>query len=124
MSKAKALAESLSETHPKVTFAAIEESDYQKHVSVHLDHYLSHSIPNWQEADIICTTTNASSPVFEGSWLTPGTHINSIGSYKPTMQEVDAETISKAKVVVDDMESCMEEAGDLLIPLSEGISSF
>jgi ornithine cyclodeaminase len=35
------------------------------------------------------------------------------------MQEVDCETILKSKVIVDDLNSCLEEAGDLLVPLNQ-----
>ncbi|MCC6936196.1 MAG: ornithine cyclodeaminase, partial [Thermomicrobiales bacterium] len=31
-------------------------------------------------ADVICTATTATSPVFEDEWLSPGTHINGIGA--------------------------------------------
>lgn len=74
-----------------------------------------------KEADIICTATNSAKPVFSDNNLKPGVHINSIGSYKPNKREVPSETIQKAKVVVDHKESCLIEAGDLLIPIKEGI---
>ena len=76
-----------------------------------------------KEADIICTATNSAEPVFSDSNIKPGVHINSIGSYKPNKREVPSETIQKAKVVVDHKESCLTEAGDLLIPIKEGIIS-
>jgi len=71
-------------------------------------------------ADIICTATTSTSPVFNGWDLEPGVHINAIGSFKPDMQEVDAETIVRSLVVVDSVKAVMEEAGDLLIPLAAG----
>jgi ornithine cyclodeaminase/alanine dehydrogenase-like protein (mu-crystallin family) len=48
-------------------------------------------------------------------------HINAVGSYKPTMQEVDAETLLRSYVVVDTIEGAIEETGDLIIPLEQGI---
>jgi len=74
-----------------------------------------------READIVCTATNSAEPVFSDSDLKPGVHINAIGSYKPHKREVPSETIQRAKVIVDHRESCLTEAGDILIPLKEGI---
>jgi ornithine cyclodeaminase len=72
------------------------------------------------EADVICTATTSETPVFDGAGLRPGTHINAIGSYTPTMQEVDATTITRALVVVDSKEAVLAEAGDLLVPIGRG----
>lgn len=72
-----------------------------------------------READIICTATTASTPVFADSEIKNGAHINAIGSYKPHVREVPGETVCRAKVVVDHRESCLAEAGDLLIPMRE-----
>lgn len=72
------------------------------------------------EADIICTATTSSTPVFPGAELRPGTHINAVGSFTPEMQEIDAETMKKAMVVVDSRQAALEETGDLIIPIGSG----
>jgi ornithine cyclodeaminase len=72
-------------------------------------------------ADIIVTATTSFTPVFPGSRLPAGAHINAIGAFKPEMQEVDEETIRRARIFVDSMETCLEEAGDLIIPLEKGL---
>ena len=72
------------------------------------------------EADVICTATTSSSPVFDGKELKPGTHINAVGSFTPDMQEIDAETVKKALVIVDSREAALAEAGDLIIPIEQG----
>jgi ornithine cyclodeaminase len=74
-----------------------------------------------KEADIICTATTSSKPVFDGKALRPGTHINAVGAYTPQMQEVDSETIRRAKVVVDSRQASLAEVGDLIIPLQQGV---
>jgi len=74
-----------------------------------------------RQADIICTATTSTQPVFEGKLLRPGTHINAVGAYAPQMQEVDAETVRRAKVVVDSRHASLAEAGDLLIPMKQGV---
>jgi ornithine cyclodeaminase len=70
-----------------------------------------------EAADIICTATTSSKPVFEDAHIRAGTHISAVGSYTPEMQEVPAETIARAKVVVDSRAAALEEAGDLIQPL-------
>ncbi len=72
-------------------------------------------------ADIICTATTSSSPVFDGADLKPGMHINAVGAFTPEMQEVDAETIRRALVVVDSREGVLAEAGDLIAPIRAGV---
>jgi ornithine cyclodeaminase/alanine dehydrogenase-like protein (mu-crystallin family) len=71
-------------------------------------------------ADIVITATTSSRPVFEGKLLEEGMHINAIGAYKPEMQEVDGETLRRSRIFVDSVEACLEEAGDLIIPLKNG----
>jgi alanine dehydrogenase len=72
-------------------------------------------------ADIIVTATNSRKPVFDGKALGEGAHINAIGSFRPEMQEVDEETIRRAGIFVDSVEACLQEAGDLIIPLKKGL---
>lgn len=74
-----------------------------------------------QDSDIIVTATTSSTPVFNGHLLKPGTHINAIGSFTPSTREVDSETVSTSKIVVDSTEAVLEEAGDILIPLKERV---
>jgi len=72
------------------------------------------------EADVICTCTTSSTPVFEGRRLRPGTHLNLVGAFQPDTREVDDETVKRARIVVDTWEGALAEAGDLLIPLKNG----
>ncbi|MCS7364783.1 MAG: ornithine cyclodeaminase family protein [archaeon GB-1867-035] len=71
--------------------------------------------------DIIITATTSKVPVFKGEWLEAGTHINGIGSHTPDARELDSITIKKSKVVVDSYEACLKEAGDIIIPINEGV---
>ncbi|MCX8182709.1 MAG: ornithine cyclodeaminase family protein [Candidatus Methanomethyliaceae archaeon] len=70
--------------------------------------------------DIIVTATTSKIPVFSGEWIAPGTHINGIGSHTPDARELDTETIRRSRVIVDSREACLEEAGDIIIPINEG----
>ena len=74
-----------------------------------------------RQADVICTATTSTQPVFDGRDVRPGTHINAVGAYTPQMQEVDAETIQRAKVVIDSRQASLAEAGDLIVPLRQGL---
>lgn len=76
-----------------------------------------------READIVCTATTSTTPVFRDDDIRPGTHINAIGAYRPEMREIPAETILRATVVVDSRDSCLLEAGDLISALSGADSS-
>lgn len=73
------------------------------------------------EAGVVCTATTAREPVFTDAHLQPGTHINGIGSYRLDAAEVPPETVRRATVVVDHRASCLEEAGDLVQPMQDGL---
>ncbi len=72
------------------------------------------------EADIVCTATTSMTPVFSAKHLAPGAHVNGIGSYRPDMVEIPADVVANAKVVVDQREACLQEAGDLVQPIQHG----
>jgi ornithine cyclodeaminase/alanine dehydrogenase-like protein (mu-crystallin family) len=74
-----------------------------------------------KEADIICTATNSTTPLFRKEDVKDGVHINAIGSFQPHMQELDPYLIKDARVFVDQAESCLKESGDLIKPKIEGI---
>jgi ornithine cyclodeaminase len=68
-----------------------------------------------QNADIICTATSSTTPLFDGAWIKPNAHINLIGSYTPEMQEVDEKTINRASIIiVDSKDASSKEAGELI----------
>jgi len=71
-------------------------------------------------ADIIVTATTSRDPVLNREWISPGAHINAIGTYSPKAREVDTATIVAATMFVDRRESALNEAGDYLIPANEG----
>ncbi|HET9166707.1 MAG TPA: ornithine cyclodeaminase family protein [Candidatus Angelobacter sp.] len=73
-----------------------------------------------RESDVICTCTTATSPLFDGNWLRPGTHLNLVGAFQPETREVDDVAVKRARVVVDTYEGALQEAGDLLIPIKNG----
>ncbi|TRO48548.1 ornithine cyclodeaminase family protein, partial [Candidatus Bathyarchaeota archaeon] len=58
--------------------------------------------------------------VLRREWLGDRVHVSAIGAFYPDWRELDTATVMEAKVVVDSREAIMEEAGDILIPISEG----
>jgi ornithine cyclodeaminase len=71
-------------------------------------------------ADIICTVTSATQPILQSDWISPGTHINAVGSSVAFARELDTATVVKSRLFVDRRESTLNEAGDFLFPKKEG----
>lgn len=76
---------------------------------------------NLADADVVCTATSSCQPVFADRELRAGVHINAVGAYRPEMAEIPASVVRRARVVVDHRASALEEAGDLLQPLRQGL---
>ncbi len=73
-----------------------------------------------RNADIVCTTTSATTPVLCGDWLAPGTHVNAIGACTPNAREIDSTAVVRSRLYVDRRESALREPGDILAPLEAG----
>ncbi|MBC8213123.1 MAG: ornithine cyclodeaminase family protein [Candidatus Marinimicrobia bacterium] len=71
-------------------------------------------------ADIICTATSSPTPIFDGTKVQNGTHINGIGSHSPNARELDSTVIKRSLLIADSYEACLAEAGDIMIPISNG----
>jgi ornithine cyclodeaminase len=74
-----------------------------------------------RDADVICATTTSKTPIFDDGDLSPGCHINAVGSYTPQAREIPGETVARAAVYVDSHEASWSEAGDLIQPLEAGL---
>lgn len=73
-----------------------------------------------RRAHIICTATRSDMPLFEAGDVAPGTHINAIGAYRPDLAEIPPALCGSADIFVDELEACLQEAGDLLQAVSGG----
>jgi alanine dehydrogenase len=86
------------------------------------------AVPSYREAldgaDIACAATHTAEPVIRRSWLSPGTHITSVG-FNPAGREIDDATIAAALVCVESRQAALAPfpagSNDLLIPIREGI---
>lgn len=74
-------------------------------------------------SDVLVTATDSKTPVFDGRQVQDGAHVVAIGAYRPDSREVDSSLVSRASVFVDSLEAALKEAGDLLIPMGEGLLS-
>lgn len=70
-------------------------------------------------ADCISSATLSTAPLIRGAWLTPGTHVDLIGSFSPTMREADDDVFVGTSVFVD-APTAVHESGDLVDPIANG----
>jgi alanine dehydrogenase len=73
------------------------------------------------QANLICTCTTSETPLFDGGLLRPGTHINAVGAFTPRSRELDTDAVRRARVIIDAHSAAGREAGEILIPISEGV---
>ena len=73
-------------------------------------------------ADVVSCATLATVPVIEGAWLSPGSHLDLIGSFTPKMREADDACFAGTRLFVDTSEA-LQKSGDLLGPMSRGVFS-
>lgn len=72
-------------------------------------------------ADLISCATLTEAPLIKGEWLSPGTHLDLVGAYRPTMREADDEAIRRGTLHVDSRETTVGEIGELIIPIKNGV---
>ena len=73
------------------------------------------------ECEVLCTTSAAAVPFFQGAWLRPGQHLNVVGSSIPTTAEVDVATITGSRVYADFRDSALALGGDIRRAIESGI---
>ena len=65
-------------------------------------------------ADVVVVAANATTPVLQGRWLSPGAHVNAIGATRPEWRELDDDLVKTARVFVDSREAALRESGDVI----------
>jgi alanine dehydrogenase len=71
-------------------------------------------------ADVICCATLAEHPLLKGAWLKHGSHLDLVGSFKPSMREADDDCMRGAFIAVD-TRAALKDSGDLSVPLTRGV---
>jgi len=102
--KAAALCTSLAKNFPRINFTPVSEIE-----------------ANARKADLICSAISSETPLIQGAWLKPGTHVDLIGAYTPTMREADDECFRRGSLFVDARETTINHIGELMIPLASGV---
>lgn len=87
----------------------VEEMKQKFDVAISISTNLNEDI---KTADIITAVTTAKTPVFDGTDLKPGVHINGVGSYTPEMIEVPPEVLKVAGKIYVDTKDAITESGD------------
>jgi ornithine cyclodeaminase len=72
-------------------------------------------------ADIVSSATISTTPLIKGALLKPGTHVDLVGAFTPTMRESDDSAILRSRVYVDTRAGATKEAGDIVQPLASGV---
>jgi ornithine cyclodeaminase/alanine dehydrogenase-like protein (mu-crystallin family) len=71
-------------------------------------------------ADVISVATRSEAPVIQGKWLRPGSHLDLVGAFTPTMREADDAAIRRGRLFVDARETTLAHIGELMIPIARG----
>ena len=70
-------------------------------------------------ADVVVVAASSTTPILQGRWLSPGTHVNAIGATRPEWRELDDDLVTRARVFVDSREAAQRESGDVIAAKSE-----
>jgi ornithine cyclodeaminase len=71
-------------------------------------------------ADVVCTTTAAAEPIIAGDWITPGCHLNVVGSSMARHREIDTSAVVRSRFFVDYRPMCLSEGGEFVNAWEEG----
>ena len=72
-------------------------------------------------SDIISCATTSTVPLVHGAWVSPGTHVDLVGGFRPDMREADDALMAAASLFVDTFAGALTEAGDLVQPIADGL---
>lgn len=72
-----------------------------------------------RRADVVVCATSARTPVFDASLLRDDVVVVAVGSHEPDVRELDASLLGRATVVVEDVETALREAGDVVLAIAE-----
>jgi alanine dehydrogenase len=118
----------ISEVLPKIEHVKVFDQNRnaslkyveEMRAKLNIDIHPVETIQEATEADIVVTTTPSEKPVVKKQHVKPGTHINAIGADARGKQELEADLLTAAKVIVDDIEQA-SHSGEINVPLSGGV---
>lgn len=74
-----------------------------------------------ESCEVVITCTAASEPLVRSEWVRPGTHITAVGSDTPEKQELDADLLGRADLVVVDSLDQGRLRGEVARALKAGV---
>ena len=109
---------SVYDIRPEAAQKFAEESEEKYHIPVQVASDVESAV---RDADIICTLTPSKDPYLKLEWVKKGAHINAVGTFTPVTREVTSELVAASRLYADQIEAMEKEAGEYLVPLSEGL---
>lgn len=76
-----------------------------------------------ESADVVVFATSARSPVLDSALLRHDVTVIAVGSHEPDARELDAPLLGRARVVVEDVDTALREAGDVVLAIADGALS-
>ena len=126
---ARSLVEAYSAVFPSAAFTIWNRtwenaeklvSEYENRADIRVADDLAAAV---NRADIVACATIALDPVLRGEWLSPGTHVDLIGAYRPDMRETDDAALLASRIFVDSRDTTLQHIGELKTPLELGVIS-
>ncbi|HCT13683.1 ornithine cyclodeaminase family protein [Corynebacterium nuruki] len=71
-------------------------------------------------ADLVQCCTSASEPLFDGLLVRDDAVVVAMGSHEPDVRELDAGLVGRSTVYVEDVDTALREAGDVVMAIGEG----
>ena len=72
-------------------------------------------------ADLIALVSSSREPVVRSEWISDGAHVCAVGACRPDQREMDSSLVRRSRLFVDSREAALAEAGDIVIPIKEGM---
>jgi ornithine cyclodeaminase/alanine dehydrogenase-like protein (mu-crystallin family) len=69
----------------------------------------------------VAACTTSPTPVVLDAHVKDGAHVNAVGAFTPGTRELPSALVARSRVFVETRAGACSEAGDLLLPVSEGV---
>jgi ornithine cyclodeaminase len=83
-----------------------------------------HAVPDARtavaDADLVVLVSSSREPVVRNEWIADGAHICAVGACRPDQREMDTALVRRARLFVDSRTGALAEAGDVVLPITEG----
>ncbi len=73
-----------------------------------------------ETADVLVCASTARTPLFDSRHLAKGSVVIAVGSHEPAARELDGRLMGTADVIVEDVDTALREAGEVIMAIEEG----